>query len=54
MPDGHADDAFLQDATQQLHDHFDIDHVTLQVMRVPFTTPCAPHAAHTSAGGRHV
>jgi cobalt-zinc-cadmium efflux system protein len=56
MPDGHADDAFLQDATQQLHDHFDIDHVTLQVMRVPFTTPCAPrdHAEHACAGGHHV
>jgi cobalt-zinc-cadmium efflux system protein len=57
MPNGHADDAFLQDATQQLHDHFDIDHVTLQVMRVPFTTPCVPprdHATRTPAGAHHV
>jgi cobalt-zinc-cadmium efflux system protein len=56
MPDGHADDAFLQVATQQLHEHFDIDHVTLQVMRVPFTTPCAPrdHAGHTTTGARDV
>jgi cobalt-zinc-cadmium efflux system protein len=55
-PDGHADDAFLQDATERLHEHFDIDHVTLQVMRVAFTTPCAPrdHAGHSSAGGQHV
>ena len=42
MPQGHADDAFLQHATGQLHDGIDIEHVTLQVVRVPFTTPCAP------------
>jgi cobalt-zinc-cadmium efflux system protein len=42
MPQGHADDAFLQQATEQLHDGFDIEHVTLQVVRVPFTRPCAP------------
>jgi cobalt-zinc-cadmium efflux system protein len=42
MPQGHADDAFLQRATQQLHDGFDIEHVTLQVVRVPFTPSCAP------------
>lgn len=42
MPSGQADDAFLQDATQRLHDGFDIEHVTLQVVRVPFTKPCAP------------
>jgi cobalt-zinc-cadmium efflux system protein len=42
MPQGHANDAFLQEATRQLHDGFDIEHVTLQVVRVPFTKPCAP------------
>lgn len=41
MPQGHADDAFLRDATRQLHDRFQIDHVTLQIVRVPFTRPCA-------------
>ncbi len=41
MPQGHADDAFLQRATQELHHHFEIDHVTIQVVRVPFTEPCA-------------
>jgi len=40
MPEGRADDAFLQHATEQLHDRFAIEHVTLQVMRVPFTTSC--------------
>jgi cobalt-zinc-cadmium efflux system protein len=56
MPDGQAGDAFLQDATDQLHDRFDIEHVTLQVMRVPFTMPCAPRerAGQTAAGGHHV
>ena len=41
MPEGDADDAFLQHATEQLHDRFRIEHATLQVMRAPFTTSCA-------------
>jgi cobalt-zinc-cadmium efflux system protein len=41
MPQGHADDAFLRNATEQLHDQFGIEHVTLQVMQVAFTPPCA-------------
>lgn len=40
MPQGHADDAFLQNATEQMHDRFEITHVTLQVMKEPFTAPC--------------
>jgi len=40
MPDGLADDAFLQKATQALHDRFEIEHVTLQVVRAPFCKPC--------------
>ncbi|MDI1342098.1 cation diffusion facilitator family transporter [Polaromonas sp.] len=42
MPQGHANDAFLKHATDQLHDRFDITHVTLQVMQQAFTAPCAP------------
>jgi cobalt-zinc-cadmium efflux system protein len=41
MPQGHADDAFLKHATDQLHDRFEITHVTLQVMKEPFTIACA-------------
>ena len=37
---GHADDAFLQHATEELHDRFEITHATLQVVSVPFTRPC--------------
>ncbi len=40
MPHGHADDAFLESATRQLHDRFEIKHVTLQAMRTPFTQAC--------------
>ncbi|MGE5452821.1 MAG: cation diffusion facilitator family transporter [Acidobacteriota bacterium] len=45
MPAGGAGDAFLQNATEQLKARFKIDHVTLQVVQHPFTTPCAqfPH-----------
>lgn len=53
MPQGQADDAFLQRATEQLHDRFEIEHVTLQVMRVPFSKPCAvlaPSSAGPSEG----
>lgn len=41
MPQGHADDAFLQQATEALHHRFGIEHVTIQVVQVPFTRPCA-------------
>ena len=40
MPQGQADDGFLKDATERLHDQFGITHVTLQVVQVPFTSPC--------------
>ncbi|WP_082668372.1 cation diffusion facilitator family transporter [Tepidimonas taiwanensis] len=40
MPDGPPDDAFLQSATEALHDRFDITHVTLQAVREPFTPAC--------------
>lgn len=52
MPEGHADDAFLQHATEQLHDRFKIEHVTLQVVRAPFTLPCATFAP--PSGDPHV
>ncbi len=42
MPEGGGDDAFLKHATDELHEHFEIRHVTLQVVRVPFTRGCAP------------
>ena len=41
VPEGEADDAFLRHATELLHQRFRIEHVTLQVVRVPFTAPCA-------------
>jgi cobalt-zinc-cadmium efflux system protein len=44
MPQGQADDAFLQHATDLLHARFEITHVTLQVMQQAFTTPCAEPA----------
>jgi len=40
MPEGQADDAFLASATHQLHERFEIEHATLQVVRTPFTRPC--------------
>jgi cobalt-zinc-cadmium efflux system protein len=42
MPQGQADDAFLHAATELLHDRFEITHVTLQVVRAPFTPSCVP------------
>jgi cobalt-zinc-cadmium efflux system protein len=45
MPNGHADDAFLRDATELLHDRFEITHVTLQVMQHPVMPACVGPAA---------
>ena len=45
MPHGQADDAFLKLASAQLHDRFEITHVTLQVMQEAFTQACAAPAA---------
>ncbi|MCM2341030.1 cation diffusion facilitator family transporter [Rhodoferax sp.] len=42
MPQSHADDAFLNEATELMHDRFEITHVTLQVVKVPFTPSCVP------------
>jgi len=52
MPQVQADDAFLQQATERLQARFGIGHVTLQVVRSPFTKGCgetvdpASDAAH--------
>jgi cobalt-zinc-cadmium efflux system protein len=47
MPQGHADDAFLKYATEQLHTRFEITHTTLQVMNEAFTQPCTEPVAIT-------
>jgi cobalt-zinc-cadmium efflux system protein len=41
MPQGGGDDSFLQHATDELHEHFEIRHVTLQVVREAFCEGCA-------------
>ena len=40
VPNGSSDDAFLKNATDQLHDLFEITHVTLQVMRSKLRDGC--------------
>jgi cobalt-zinc-cadmium efflux system protein len=40
MPAGGGDDAFLKHATDELHAHFEIRHVTLQVVREAFCEGC--------------
>jgi cobalt-zinc-cadmium efflux system protein len=42
MPGGGGDDAFLAHATEELHEHFEIRHVTLQVTRAPLGNGCTP------------
>ena len=51
MPGEVPDDAFLQQATRQLHDRFAIEHVTLQAVRIPFTRPCSSLGAPIGNGG---
>lgn len=50
MPEGPGDDAFLESATRLLHERFEIEHVTLQAMRSPFSRPCAAPAGRDAAG----
>ena len=57
LPQGQVDDVFLAHATEQLHERFEITHVTLQVVRAPFTVSCVPThgvAAATEAESAHV
>ena len=49
MPHGHADDTFLKDASEQLHDKFEITHVTLQIVKVPFSKPCGDLPSQTGS-----
>ena len=44
MPEGTPGDAFLKDATEKLHDDFEITHVTLQVVQAPFMRACDEYA----------
>ena len=44
-PEGQPGDALLQEATHGLHDRFDIENVTLQVVRVQFCQPCKKASA---------
>ncbi len=54
MPLGHPDDAFLQDAAEQLLERFEIAHVTLQVVRRAFAPDCAhPGPGAFAAFPRH-
>ncbi len=54
MPQGHADDAFLKRASDQLHDRFEITHVTLQVMKQAFTASCRePQPGHVPPRHAH-
>jgi cobalt-zinc-cadmium efflux system protein len=57
MPQGNTDDAFLAEANWQLHERFEITHVTLQVVKVPFTSSCVPapgKGTPTQAESQHV
>ncbi len=44
MAQGQGDDDFLQQATAALHDRFEINHVTLQLMHHAFSRACAAPA----------
>ncbi|HSM20875.1 MAG TPA: cation diffusion facilitator family transporter, partial [Rubrivivax sp.] len=48
MPEGGGGDAFLKHATDELHEQFEIRHVTLQVVREAFGEGCTVLATPTS------
>ncbi len=41
MPEGCSHDRFLQEVTEELHDHYHIEHPTIQIVTVPFTRACS-------------
>ncbi|RMF18368.1 MAG: cation transporter, partial [Gammaproteobacteria bacterium] len=41
MPDGPADDAFLRDIADTLHERFEITHSTIQIVREPSSLDCS-------------
>ncbi len=51
MPAGGGDDAFLKHATDELHEHFEIRHVTLQVVREAFCDGCVALPPGVGKGG---
>jgi len=51
MPDGGGGDAFLKQATDELHEHFEIRHVTLQVVREAFCEGCTTLPTPALGGG---
>lgn len=53
MPQGRADDAFLQEANHLLRERFEITHVTLQVMQAAFTRSCVAHEAPQHEAHEH-
>lgn len=40
MPQGHPGDDFLRETSEALHEHFGIDHATLQITRAPLMPAC--------------
>ncbi|MDP1655529.1 MAG: cation diffusion facilitator family transporter [Hylemonella sp.] len=48
MPAGHPGDDFLHEASEALHEHFGIDHATLQITRAPLMAAC--HVFHEERG----
>ena len=41
MPEGRGYDGFLQAVTEELHDHYHIEHPTIQIVAAPFTKSCS-------------
>jgi len=50
MPSGYPDDAFFAVASRELHDRFEIEHSTMQVLKVPFTVPCGGLCSPSPSG----
>ncbi len=51
MPSAYPDDAFFAVASRELHDRFEIEHSTLQALKVPFTVPCGGLCSPSAPGG---
>ena len=53
MPQGPADDAFLQQANHLLHERFDFTHLPLPVMNVAISRACVAPDPTQHVGHEH-
>ncbi len=53
MPTSQTRDALLQEITEELHEHYHINHATIQIVTVPFTRACSSQVPPPPCKDKH-